>query len=239
MKRLLYFLILVVISGPSCLKDPDPPNEEIRSFVILYNFLSESYSLSWEVDEGEVLEEHMYGTIVSGSVLLFEDTKDVPFVVKNRLTQEELASFEYELTGDKFYIILVYGSGDDPQILFKELDTEPPPTGFTKHWFFHAAQAIDSLDVYMGGAALENKVVSGLAYGERTDNFLVSEFDAIAMVAVTLHDSLYREENELIYKEKNDQVQTEKIYLNVLAPSSALPHSDLEIWLYEHPSYEF
>ncbi len=235
MKRSLYFLLLLVISVPSCLEVPDPPRENIRAHVILYNFLNESYSLSWDVDHVTVPDDHMYGTIVSGSVILTEDTNEISFVVRNRSTNEVLADLLYDLTGEKFYMIILYGAGDDPHIIFEELETDPPESGYIKQWFLHAAQGYDTLDIYMGGTTPDKQVLSGIAYQDLTDYSTVLESDARTLVAVTLHDSVYREENELIYYEYNDLVKPNSIYLNVIAPSTHLPHSDLDIWLYEQP----
>jgi len=65
MKKNHAILLFLMIIGVSCLKDPDPDpplTSPSGSFINLYNFLTESYDIAWEINDIMVLSEHTYGT---------------------------------------------------------------------------------------------------------------------------------------------------------------------------------
>ena len=87
----------------------------------------------------------------------------------------------------------------------------------------------------MGGSSSEKKVLSGLDYGTISSYHEVSEYDVRASVIVTLHDTIYKEENQLLIFKYNDLIQVNNNYFSVLAPSSNTEASDLTLWLYAQP----
>ncbi len=234
MRYYLLYFTLVILGVSSCNKDPEPgpsPDED-RAYITLYNFLSEPFEVKWEVDEVELPDNQPYATIITGSILLGEDSDEIPFVVKNGESGALLESQNLNMTKDKNYMAVVYGKTESPFLLIEELETVPPTSGFINVRFLHTAVGEDSLDIYMGGTSSEKRILSGLSYGDISEYDEVSEYDARASVIVTLHDILYKEENKLVSFEYNDLIQADANYLTVISPSSNTEPSELTLWLY-------
>jgi hypothetical protein len=237
MRNYSIILLLLLFGIYSCKKDPEPePSpEEDRAYITLYNFLSEPFEVKWEVDEVELEEDQPYGSVISGGVLLEEESEEIVFVVKNGDSGAYLESQTLSMTIDKHYLALVYGTAENPVLLCEELETKTPTSSFINIRFLHASVGEDTLDVYTGGTSSEKQLLSGLFYGDMSEYDEVSEYDVRASVIVTLHDTVYKEENELISFEYNDLIQVNSNYLSVIAPESNTDPSDLTLWLYLQP----
>ena len=231
------FFILISMGVSSCNNDPEPgPSpEEDRAYVTLYNFLYEPFEVKWEVDEVEMQDNLSYGTIITGGVLLDDNSAEILFVVKNGSSGTYLESQNLNMTKDKNYLAVVYGTAENPVLLCQELETEPPTSGHINFRFLHATVGEDPVDIYMGGTSPEKQILTGLSYGDISEYDEVSEYNVRASVIVTLHDTVYKEENELISFEYNDLIQVNSNYLSVIAPSSNNEPNDLTLWLYPQP----
>ena len=237
MRYYILYFALVILGVGSCNNDPEPeplPDED-RSYITLYNFLVESFEVKWYVDDVEVLAPHSYGTTIFGGVLLDEESEDISFVVNNGFNGLFLESNTIRMTKDKYYIAVIFGTEEDPVLLIQELETTPPTSDHLNIRFLHATENLDTVDVYMGGTSSEKLLISGLTFGSISDYEVVSENDVKASVTVTLHDSIYKEENELLSYKDNNLVNNNSNNLTVIAPSSNTSPSELTVWLYEQP----
>lgn len=237
MKKLLSISILFSLFFISCNNDPDPdPNpEEIRSYINIYHLITGLDGVYWEVDEVEVTNKHTYGSILPGSVILDSEIEEVLFTFKHPVSKAVLDSHWLVLEKDKNYTIILMGTVADPLLLFQEVETTRPQSGQVKFEFLHAAPEEDSIDVYMGGNSMEKRVVTDVDFGERTDIFEVKDSDVRAAIIVSIHDSVYNQDNVLLSSIYNEEVKSGASYLSILAPSTFDPESELSFWLYDLP----
>ncbi len=237
MRYYILYLALVILGVNSCNNDPEPEPlpEEDRAYITLYNFLSEPFEVKWEVDEVEVRDAHSYATIIVGGVLLDGESEEISFVVNNGFNGLFLESKTIRMTKDKYYIAVIFGTEEDPVLLCQELETSPPASDHLNIRFLHATDSLDSVDVYIGGTSNEKMLISGLTFGSISDYEVVSDNDVRASVTVTLHDSIYKEENELLSYDDNNLVKNNSNNLTVIAPSTNTSPSVLTVWLYEQP----
>ncbi len=234
------YLLLVLLAGfglTSCDNEPepDPLPDVARSYCTLYNFLMEPVHVNWEVDDIKVEGEHVYGSVVQGGVLLEEETEQISFVVKNAASGEIIESLLIEMTENRNYQGIIFGTLENPVFLLRQVDTSPPESGNIRVQFLHATASLDSLDVYLGGTTLQKRVISGIDYTELSEYTQVSEYDIRASVIITPHDTIFNPGNELISFKYNDQIQVNNNYLTVIAPSGSSPLSPPTLWLYAQP----
>ncbi len=233
MKRHIAFIILYVVVLASCDQGEDIPlPEEKRAYITLYNFISGIPVVIWEVDDVGVEGGHVYGTSLPGSVLLIDTIQQVLFEARNDNTNEVLKTQKLELKVNKFYSLILFGSPDQPILLFRETDTRQPSEDNIHIQFLHAAEGLDSIDVYMGGTRLENKVFSGIAYQDLTELIEVAAYDLRASVIVSPHDSVYSQGHEIVSMKYNDLIVSASNYMTVIASESYDPESDITLWLY-------
>ncbi len=237
MKKYLIISFLSLLGLLSCDQepDPDPSPDATRSYCTLYNFLMEPVHVTWEVDDIKVEGEHIYGSVVQGGVLLEEETEEISFVVKNAASGEVIESLFIEMTENQNYQMVIFGTLENPVFLHREIDTSSPESGNVRVQFLHATESLDSLDVYLGGTTLQQRVISGIDYTELSEYTEVSEYDIRSSVIITPHDTLFNPGSELISYKYNDQIQVNNNYLTVIAPSGSSPVSPLTLWLYAQP----
>jgi hypothetical protein len=69
MKKLISLFVLLSVITLSCNKDPEPEPEVIRSFVLLYHFVSGLESISWTVDGTELPDALACSVDLRGAVI--------------------------------------------------------------------------------------------------------------------------------------------------------------------------
>jgi hypothetical protein len=237
MKKLLIFFVFVPLLLASCKKDPEPQPVEIRSYVVITSLLKESFDISWEVD-GIVVPTHQgYGSRILGAVLLETQTQDISFTAKNADTGSQIESLLLTMDKDTYYLIVLYGSAEEPVLAIQEIETTRPYTGQVKFQFLHAATSLDSVDVYMGGTEADDREITDMSFTEFSGYFEVSDYRARTSVTVSIHGDVYDPEKKILNYEFNDLIVSNTNYLSVIAYASGDPlDSEYKLWLYDLPS---
>jgi len=237
MKKLLFVLAFIPLLIASCKKDPEPGPEEIRAYVSIVSLIRAPFDLTWVVDEVEVQSDQDYGARILGAVILDSDFEEISFSAKNADTGSLIESILLTMEKDLYYQIILYGLADDPELFIQEVDSSLPQDGNVKFQFLHAANSIDSIDIYMGGNEAEDKVVNDLEFTENSETFEVLDYLARNSVSVTVHGETYDPEEEILSYEYNDLIVSGANYLSILAyVTGDSLESEPKLWLYDLPN---
>jgi len=237
MKKLILFLILIPILLVSCKKDPEPAPVEIRSYVSIISLLKEPFTVTWVVDDVEVPDDQDYGSRILGAVILDTQTEEISFTAKNSDTGSQIESLLLTMEMNEHYLIVLYGSAEEPVLDFQELVSTAPQSGHVKFIFLHAAASLDSVDVYIGGTEVDDRVVTDMHFTEYSDYFEVLDYEAKTSVTVSEHGDSYDPEKELLNYEYNDLIVSEANYFSVVAYAIGdTLDSELKLWLYDLPT---
>lgn len=238
MKKLLFILVLVPLLLTSCKKDPEPTPQEIRTYCSIISLLKESFSITWVVDGVTVPDEQAYGGRIIASLVIDADIEEISFTAKNADTGSQIESLLLTMEKDKDYLIILYGSAEDPVIAFQQVESARPEAAHVKFQFLHAATTLDSVDLYMGGTEPANRVVTDKSFGEFSGYFEVSDYDARALVTVVVHGDVYDPEKEILSYDYNDLVESDLNYVTVLAYKIGDPlDTEPKLWLFSLPTF--
>ena len=229
------YLILIVLIGLAGCEKNDPEPEVIRAYCYFYNFLM-SDPVMWEVN-GVELPETEYGNRFLGAVLLNSEREEIYFAVKNADWGTVYGSQMVQLEKNRYYVMVICGTDDDPELLIREEVRSDPGGGMIRFQFLQAASDLDSLDVYMGGTDPTDKVLPAIDYTEFSDYFLVEDYKARASTFVTKAGDAFEQDSLLIDYQYNDPLQTEFNYMVVVAHENDLFTSDITLFLYSHSVY--
>jgi len=236
MKKLLLSLVLIPLVLASCNKDPEPQPEEIRSYCSILSLVKQDDNITWVVDGIAVQDEQVYGSRILGAVLLDTDVEEISFTAENSSSGSIIESVLLTMEKDKHYLILLYGTADDPLLEVKELESIQPQSGYIRFQFLHASPDVDSVDVFMGSTEVDDRVVSDLSFGEFSEAFEVIDYKARSSVTVATHDETYDPENEILYYDYNDLLVSGATYLSILAYEIGDPDdTEAKLWLYDVP----
>lgn len=236
MKKLFLLSIFFSFVLLSCNDEPEPGPEDIRAYCSLYHFVSELGDVIWEVDDYPLPEAQNYAVQFSGSVILETASEEITFTVKHSGTKEVLVSQLLQLEKDTYYNVIVMGSRENPSLLFREIDTSHPQSGNVKFQLLNSLAGQNSMDLYMGGTAAENKAIEDISYLSLSTPFEVADYDARAAIVVTAHTEEFNQDSVLLSSLYNDMITSGASYLSVVAPNSFIPTDTLlTFWLYELP----
>ncbi len=227
MKKLFILSILFSILFVSCNDDPEPEPEIIRAYSYLYHFIPELGSVIWEVDDHALPEEQLYASQFSGAVLLETASEEISFTVKHSGTKEVLVSKLFQMEQDKYYTVIVRGSKEEPQLLFREIDTSHPASGNVKFQVMHSIAGQGPIDVYMGGNTADKRGLSDLPYLSLSTPFEVTDYDARAAILVSAHSEEFNQDSVLLSSIYNEMIVTGANYLSVVAPHTYFPTDTL------------
>ena len=73
-----------------------------------------------------VPEDQVYGSRILGAVLLDTDTEEISFTAENSASGSIIESLLLTMEKDKHYLILLYGTADDPILEVKEIESIRP-----------------------------------------------------------------------------------------------------------------
>ena len=237
MKKLFIFFVFIPLLLASCKKDPEPQPIEIRSYVSIISLLREPFAVTWVVDGVEVPDNQDYGSRILGAVLLDIQTEEISFTAKNSDTGAQIESLLLTMEMNEHYLIVLYGYAEEPVLDFQELVSTAPQSGHVKFLFLHAATSLDSVDVYIGGTEVDDRVITDMHFTEYSDYFEVNDYEARTSVTVSEHGDIYDPEKELLNYEYNDLIVSEANYFSVIAYAIGdTLDSELKLWLYDLPT---
>ena len=215
----LILAVTLFILGHACSLDPDPGPElpePIHSYFILYNYFPVSYDLLWEVNGYTLSVAHTYGGTILGFVNLDSMANDITFAVKNADTGGLITEGNYRMEEYQFTMFAVMGTEQDPYILSDPLDLAPPSSGMIRIRFIQTCRHLDPVDVYIGGAAEERKVLNGIAYREVSGYLETSLNDLMDSVIVTNHGSAPDTGSVAISTSGASIFHPDRVYLGVI-----------------------
>ena len=237
MKKTHVILLFLMVIGVSCLKDPDPvpplPTPS-GSYVNFYNFLTESYNIAWEINDVIVESEHPYGTALLEFIEMDKELQNATFTVKESKSTLVIDSEVYEMEQNQFYSVSILGNEKDPHILFEPMEVQRPALGLIKLRFIHTTIGIDPVDLYVGGATPEHKVVSELSYAQTTEYLEASEEDLWESIIVT-PVNVSPEDSSILSYTANNVFLPNNIYLGVIGRATSSASSALQIQIYNQP----
>jgi hypothetical protein len=237
MKKLLFLIVLLPLLLVSCKKDPEPQPVELRSYVSILSLLREPFPAGWVVDGIQVPDEQPYGSRILGAVILEENFEEISFTATNFESGSQIESLLLSMDKDKHYLIILYGSADEPSLIYQEVESARPQPDRVNFQILHAATTADSVDVYMGGTDPDNRVVTDLSYTEFSGYFEVNDYEARASVTLAIHGDVYDPEKELLNYAYNDLIVSNINYLSVLGYAVGDPlDTELKLWLYDLPT---
>jgi len=237
MKKQFIFFIFIPLLLVSCKKDPEPQPVEIRAYASIISLLREPFAVTWVVDGVVVPDEQAYGSRIMGGILLEGATEEISFTAENSDNGAQIESLLLTMDRDKDYLVVLYGSAEEPLMEFQELETSRPEPANVKFLFLHAAASLDSVDIYMGGTEVGNLEVSDLSFSEQSEYFEVSEYNARTSVTVTEHGDVYDPEKELLNYTYNDLIKSNTNYFSVVGNVNGdTADSELKLWLYNLPT---
>ena len=238
MKKTHAILLFLMVFGASCLKDPDPtpPPSLIGSYINLYNFLTESYDIAWEIDDEIVESEHTYGTALLEFIEMDKEEQDATFTVKESKSTLLVDSEVYEIEQNQFYSVSILGNEKDPHILFETMEVQKPSLGLVKLRFMHTTLGLDNVDLYIGGFTPEHKVISELSFAQTTEYLEASQKDLWESIIVT-PANVSPEDSSILSYTANDVFLPNNIYLGVIGHATSSANSSLQLQLYKQPVY--
>lgn len=237
MKKLSIFFVFLPLLLVSCKKDPEPQPVDIRAYASIISLLREPFSITWVVDGVEVPDDQAYGSRIMGGILMAGDTEEISFTANNADTGSQIESLLLNMERDKDYLIVLYGSADEPLMLFQELETSRPEPAQVKFLFLHAADSLDPVDIYMGGTEVENREVSNLSYSELSAYFQVNDYSARSSVTVAEHGDVFDPEKEFMNYTFNDLIVSNTNYFSVVGNENGdREDATPKLWLYDLPT---
>ncbi|HDS08502.1 MAG TPA: hypothetical protein ENO05_12850, partial [Bacteroides sp.] len=226
------------ILGHACSLDPDPGPElpePIHSYFILYNYFPVSYDLLWEVNGYTLSAAHTYGGTILGFVNLDSVANDISFAVKNAETGALITEGNYRMEEYQFTMFAVMGTEQDPYILSDPLDLTPPSSGMIRIRFIQTCSNMDPVDVYIGGAAQERKVVDGIAYREVSGYLESSLNDLMDSVIVANHGSAPDTGSVAISTSGAGIFHPDRVYLGVIGYPDRSDTTSAKLTFYDQP----
>ncbi|MEN8203238.1 MAG: hypothetical protein ABFS28_11630 [Bacteroidota bacterium] len=233
--RLVTFVLILSIILPGCLNEPDPPlPDSIRSYFILYNFLSESYDVHWDINEIGVESSQAYGLHLPGFSTLEEIKEDVLFSVKEAGSMRVIRSDTFTMEQNHYYIVSIMGTEQEPYILFEPMDLDAPSTGMVRLRLMQTAMEMGPVDLYIGGSTPDHKVISGIAYTDISDYIEASEEELWEAIIITPFGISPADSTILLFT-ANDVFTPNYVYLGVVGHVTNSPSSTLHLLLYDQP----
>ncbi|MEA3478976.1 MAG: hypothetical protein U9R60_12395 [Bacteroidota bacterium] len=235
-KKIAIPLLVPIILLQSCLGDPDPIPESIDTYHYYYNYLLESYSLQWEVDEVILGSGHAYGIPAEAIVTLDETEQEVLISSRNAENEHLIDSLSYTMFENGAYMIALLGTQEEPHLICDVMDTRVPSTGRVKFRFLHASEAMGPVDIYIGGDQPEYIALTNVDFTNVSEYLEATEEKLWTSVIVTPANSLPGDSTILEYT-TNTIFQTGGIYLCVISHISNSNESPYQIQVDYQPVF--
>ena len=238
MKKYSSLILFVLFFLTGCLDDPapEPPlSDSIRSYFIIYNFLTEPFDVSWDINDSIVESAHSYGTSVLGNTILDQVSQDIAFTVKESGTDRVIESEVFGLQQNQFNIVSIMGTENIPYLLIDSLSLAAPSINMIKLRFMQTVMELGPIDIYIGGDTPEHKVFSSIAFSDITDYLETTEKNLWEAIIITPYNMPPSDSTILSYTANNVFVPNH-VYLGVLGHISYSTSSFLQLQLYDQTS---
>ena len=235
-KRIVTPLLVLILSMQSCLKDPDPIPQNIKTYQYFYNYLLESYDVQWEIDNEIIGTGHSYGIPAEAIAILDQSEQEVLIRASNTDNGNLIDTLSCKLMENFSYMVTILGTEDEPHLLCEPLDTRPPAAGMIKVRFLHAAAAMGPVDIYIGGDLPENLALTGTNFTAVSEYLELTEEKLWNAVIVTPADSPPTDSTILSYT-ANTIFRTGSIYLCTIGHSKNSIESSFQMVADDQATY--
>jgi Domain of unknown function (DUF4397) len=236
MKKIVTPLLLLLCSLQGCLKDPDPITQTINTYQFYYNYFLEPYGVQWKIDDVVIGSNHSYGYTAKAIAILEQSEQELVISAGNTENGQLIDSLSFPLKENFSYMVALLGTEEETHLLCEPMDTRRPSAGMVKLRFLHAAAAMGSVDIYVGGYLPENKVLSGVSYTSVSEYLEFTEEKLWNAILVTPTESLPADSTILSYT-VNTFFDTGCIYLCTIAHSENSIESLFQMDADDQPVY--
>ena len=220
----------------SCLGDPDPLPQTIDTYHYYYNYLLESYSLQWEIDEQILGSGHSYGIPAQAIVTLDDTEQKVLIQSRNPENSQLIDSLSYTMFENGAFMIAQLGDEEEPVLICETMDTRPPSVGRVKFRFLHAALSMGPVDIYIGGDQPESLALAEVDFTHVSEYLEATEEMLWTSIIVTPASSVPADSTILKY-EANTIFQMGGVYLCILEHISSSSESSYQIQVDDQPVF--
>jgi len=235
-RKIAVLLVIPMMLLQSCLGDPEPIPESIDTYHYYYNYLLESYSLQWEIDDVIIGSNHTYGIPAEAIVTLDEIEQEVLIRTRNTENKQLLDSLSYAMFEYGAYMIALLGTEEEPHLLCEPMDTRRPSTGRVKFRFLHTAEAMGPVDIYIGGDQPEHLALTAMDFTQVSEYLEATQQLLWTSVIVTPAYSLPADSTILEYT-ANNIFETGWIHLCILEHTSSSSESPFQIQVDDQPVF--
>jgi hypothetical protein len=227
-------LLLPFILFQSCLGDPI--DQTIDTYHYYYNYLLESYSLQWEIDEAIIGSGHSYGNPADVIVSLKDSEQDVLIRSRNTENGQLVDSLSHTMFENGAYMIALLGTEEEPHLICEPMDTRIPSVGRVKFRILHTSEAMGPVDIYIGGDQPESMALSNVGFTHVSEYLEATEEQLWNAVIVTPANSLPADSTILEYTTNNDYLSG-RVYLLILRHISNSSESSFQIQVDNQPVF--
>jgi hypothetical protein len=219
----------------ACQKDEDTPlPDPNRYYVNMYNFLMEAYDVQWNINGLDVEPAQAYGIPLFSFFPLEDSGENITIRVLEAGSSQILQSDSCTVEQNNYYMASLMGSGDDPLLTCEPMDLRAPSLGKVKLRMMHTAGHLGPIDLYVGGSAPENKLITGVGYGEVSAYVETTEEQLWESLIIT-PSNVSPADTTLLSFIANEGFISGRIYLGVVGSKTNSPSSDLQFFLYDQP----
>lgn len=237
MNRYLIIPLVLLIVLPACNKEPESPiPEPIKSYFVIYNFLSEPYDVAWEIEDELVETVHPYGTSILEFSIMESEEKDLRFTVKESGGDRIITSIIHAAKQHLYYAVALMGNESDPIITIEPMELGKPSLGQIKLRIMHTAMELGPLDLYIGGSTPEHKVLSNIQIKTLSEYIEATQLDLWEAVILSPFN-VAPEDSTLLSYTANDIFQPNKIFMGVIGHTTSSTNSTLHLQLFHQPVY--
>jgi hypothetical protein len=217
-------VLLLLVTIISCSKDedpvPTPPLVYEGAELSTRNYITSDLTLDFFIDTTQVASGLGYGFGDKSAFEWVVDAPGVQFSILDASDKSSLFSAGIGVEKDATYYAAVVGPAAAGAVVLAENDKTLPQDGNVRMRILHAYQDIGAIDVYIGGTAAENKVITNLGYSGLSTYVEVSHTDVSTMIICTETGVLPDAATNLLNILENTSHEANKIYLNAVASAT-------------------
>jgi hypothetical protein len=229
-------LLVLLMFLQGCLPDPDPVTQTINTYEFYYNYLTEAYDVTWEIDDRVIGTGHSYGVPAQAAEVLDSAQQEVKIGVRSSDSDLMIDTLSCLLYENGSFMVALLGNEDEPYLLCEPMDTRYPSPGMVKLRFLHAAATMDPVDIYIGGDLPENKALSGVGYTSVTEYLEFTEEALWNAIVITPANTVPADSTILSYT-VNPIFQTGWVYLCIIGHSENSIESSYMLQVDDQPVY--
>lgn len=215
------FHISILFISLGCSKDSTETNPpEIvyeNATMISHNYINSDINVNWHQNSKLLFENQTYAFGGKTEIEWEENQNIFTIAISNNNDNTEITSEQITVTNGKSYSGFVYGTIGNETLMVSENDITRPQSGNVRVQFMHLYDNLAGVDIYVGGETANDKIVTNLTYGNKSDYYEFTKADIDTRIIVTNTGIAPNNGTNLINIENNDGHTVDKIYIDILA----------------------